>query len=104
MPEVPAQANPRLHRMPPGPIDPEPLLAGLVARRVIVSAKDVVYVRGIFEASDGVAAVYSVSGGDLTLAATPSRIAELDQILGDLKRELGSEMQLEQSVRLHAPE
>ncbi|MEN9580993.1 MAG: hypothetical protein RJA70_4002 [Pseudomonadota bacterium] len=87
--------------MPPGPIDPTPLLSGLVERRIVVAAKDVVYVRGIFEASDGVAAVYSVAGGDLTLAATPSRVAELDQILADLACELGADMLTEASTAPH---
>ncbi len=66
----------------------------MVVRHVLVDRADVVYVRGIFEASDGVAAVYSISGGDLTFATTPSRATELDRLLADLKQELGASLRL----------
>lgn len=61
-----------------------------VTRRVVVEAPQVVYVRGILEASDGVAAVFSEAGGDLTFVSSPSRVSELDELLQDLKTELGS--------------
>jgi len=61
-----------------------------VTRRVVVEAQHVVYVRGILEASDGVAAVFSEAGGDLTFVSSPSRVSELDELLQDLKAELGS--------------
>jgi len=61
----------------------------MVVRRVVIPKRDVVFVRGVFEASDGVAFVYSLSGGDLTIVSTPSREAELDAMLADLRRELG---------------
>jgi hypothetical protein len=59
-----------------------------VTRRVLVAAEEVVYVRSILEASNGVAAVYSESGGDLTFVTSPCRVAELEQVLLDLKGEL----------------
>lgn len=59
-----------------------------VVRRVVVEVAQVVYVRGILEASNGVAAVYSEAGGDLTLVTTECRLHELETVLGDLKREL----------------
>ncbi len=59
-----------------------------VTRRVVVAVEQVVYVRAILEANNGVAAVYSESGGDLTLVTSPCRLAELEQLLGDLQREL----------------
>lgn len=61
-----------------------------VTRRVVVDAAHVVYFRAILEANNGVAAVYSESGGDLTLVTSPCRSAELDDLLLDLKRELGA--------------
>lgn len=59
-----------------------------VTRRVVVSADEVVYVRSILEASNGVAAVYSESGGDLTFVTSACRLAELETVLSDLQREL----------------
>jgi hypothetical protein len=59
-----------------------------VTRRVVVAVEEVVYVRAILEANNGVAAVYSESGGDLTLVTSPCRLLELEQLLLDLKREL----------------
>lgn len=59
-----------------------------VTRRVVVAAEQVVYVRSILEANNGVAAVYSESGGDLTLVTTPCRLIELEQLLIDLRLEL----------------
>lgn len=50
--------------------------------------KDVVYVKGIFEASDGLGALFAERGGELIIAAPLSREEELDELLGDLEREL----------------
>lgn len=61
-----------------------------VTRRVVVDAAHVVYFRAILEANNGVAAVYSESGGDLTLVTTVCRREELDNLLVDLKNELGN--------------
>ena len=69
----------------------EPLLdVGLVARRVSVQARDVVYVKGIFEASEGLGALFSERGGELVIAAPCSRERELDQLLADLVEEIGA--------------
>lgn len=62
---------------------------GMVTRRLVVRAKDVVFVKGIVEAHDGLAHVFAERGGDLTLAAPPDREAELDALVRDLARELG---------------
>jgi len=59
-----------------------------VTRRVVVAVEEVVYVRSILEANNGVAAVYSESGGDLTLVTSTCREAELERVLLDLKAEL----------------
>ena len=67
-----------------------PLLGeGLISRRVVVRARDVVYVKGILEASEGVGALFAERGGDLVVAAPTSRAAALDEVLADLERELG---------------
>jgi Domain of unknown function (DUF4911) len=74
-----------------------PLLdAALVCRKVLVRDKDVVYVKGIFEASDGLGALFAERGGELIIAAPLSREEELDELLGDLEREL-------QAVVSHLP-
>lgn len=61
----------------------------MVARSLVVRACDVVLVKGIVEAHDGVAQVRAEHGGDLLLVAPASRARELDEIATDLARELG---------------
>jgi hypothetical protein len=66
-----------------------PLLGpGLIGRRVTVAASDVVYVRGVLEASEGVGALFAEHGGELLLAAPVSKVRELDELLRDLRAEL----------------
>jgi hypothetical protein len=62
---------------------------GMVTRRVLVRAKDVVFVKGIVEASEGLAQLFAESGGDVTLASPASREAELEALVCDLVREQG---------------
>lgn len=71
----------------------------LVVRRIVVRRADVVYVKGIFEASEGLAAVLSEprraergDGGALVIAAPRSRERELDSVLCDLRAELAGAM------------
>lgn len=66
------------------------LLGGLVTRRVRVPAPEVVFVKGVIEASEGVGVVFADSGGDLTIATLPSQKDELDRILHDLAHEVGA--------------
>jgi hypothetical protein len=61
---------------------------GMVSRRLVVRAKDVVFVKGVIEAHDGLAHVFAESGGDLTIAAAEGRREELDELVQDLAREL----------------
>lgn len=61
---------------------------GMAVRKLVVRAKDVVFVKGIVEAHDGLAHVFAESGGDLELAAPPDREQELDDLVRDLAREL----------------
>ncbi len=63
---------------------------GMVVRRVVLRAPDVVFFKGVVEASEGLAAVFAESGGDLTIAAPRERVAELDALLDDLCAEIGA--------------
>jgi hypothetical protein len=61
---------------------------GLIVRHLSVKNEDVVYVKGIFEASEGLCAMFAEGGGDLTIVAPESRSLELDVLLRDLALEL----------------
>jgi hypothetical protein len=64
----------------------------LVCRKVLVRDKDVVFVKGIFEASEGLGALFAEHGGELIISAPLSRERELDELLADLARELHAEV------------
>ncbi len=66
----------------------------LVCRKVLVRDKDVVFVKGIFEASEGLGALFAERGGELIISAPLSRARELDEVLADLQRELHAEVSL----------
>ncbi len=62
---------------------------GMVVRRIVLRARDVVFFKGIIEASEGLAAVFAERGGDLTVAAPLAQAALLDRVIGELCEELG---------------
>jgi hypothetical protein len=62
----------------------------LVLHRLLVRNADVVFVKGIFEASDGLCCMFAEKGGDLLIAAPRGRDAELEELLRDLVSELGA--------------
>jgi hypothetical protein len=62
---------------------------GLVERRLRVRARDVVLVKGICEASEGLCAMFAEAGGDLVLAAPSSRARELGELVRDLCIDFG---------------
>jgi hypothetical protein len=62
---------------------------GMVVRRVVLRARDVVFFKGVVEASEGLAAVFAERGGDLSVAAPAERARELDELLDALCAELG---------------
>jgi hypothetical protein len=62
---------------------------GMVVRRIVLSARDVVFFKGVVEASEGLAAVFAERGGDLTVAAPAARERELDEVVDALCAELG---------------
>jgi hypothetical protein len=63
--------------------------AGMLVRRLRVRPSDVVFVKGLVEASDGLAGVFAEQGGDLMFAAPREREVELAELLADLTEELG---------------
>jgi hypothetical protein len=60
----------------------------MVARRLVMRARDVVFFKGVVEASEGLATVFAEQGGDLVVAAPVARARELDAFLADLCVEL----------------
>ena len=60
----------------------------MITRRFCVRPRDVVFVKDVLEASVGLATLFAAAGGDLTIAASVSREAELDEVLRDLCAEL----------------
>jgi hypothetical protein len=64
----------------------------LVCRRVLVRNQDVVFVKGVFEASEGLGALFAERGGELIIAAPLSRVRELDELLADLQQELHAQV------------
>ncbi len=71
---------------------------GMVIRKLLISARDVVFAKGIVEALEGVAQVFAEGGGDLILAAPCDREAELDSLAEDLARELGGVLEAKVGV------
>ena len=63
---------------------------GLVTRGLRVVARDVVFVKGLIEALEGIAVVFAEHGGDLIIAAPISRENELDSLVDDLCVEVGA--------------
>jgi hypothetical protein len=63
---------------------------GMLVRQVSVAAPDVVFVKGILEASEGIAGVFSERGGELSIVAPPGREEELGELLADLARDVGA--------------
>jgi hypothetical protein len=62
----------------------------LIERRVRVLARDVVLIKGICEASEGLCAMFAERGGDLILSAPTSRARELDELVRDLCIDFGA--------------
>jgi hypothetical protein len=62
----------------------------MVVRRVVLRARDVVFFKGVVEASDGLAGVHAERGGDVVVAAPEDRAGELDALLEALAVELGA--------------
>jgi hypothetical protein len=70
----------------------------MVLQKLVVRASDVVFVKGVVEASEGIAQVFAESGGDLTLAAPEGRGAELSELVDELAAVTGGQSSGEQDV------
>ncbi|MCK6593160.1 MAG: DUF4911 domain-containing protein [Polyangiaceae bacterium] len=66
--------------------------AGMHVQRLCVRAPDVVFVKGIIEASEGIAVIFAERGGELTIAAPEGRGAELAELLSDIANEVGGQL------------
>lgn len=64
----------------------------MLVRTLSVRAPDVVFVKGIIEASEGIAVIFAERGGELTIASPQGRGAELAELLSDIAMECGGEL------------
>jgi hypothetical protein len=85
-------AAPMMRARTKTPLPIELMRAGMVARELTVSPPDVVFVKGLIEASEGIGALFAESGGDLTIVAHESRWAEMTELLMDLELEIGARL------------
>lgn len=70
-----------------------PLLGeGLVARRLEVPAREVVFVKAVLEASDGLGVLFAERGGALVIATPISQERDLDAWLVELAAEVGGRL------------
>lgn len=67
---------------------------GLLVGRLRVPPQHVVFVKGIVEASEGLAALFAERGGDLRIAAPHDRADELRELLDDLAADVGGSVEL----------
>jgi len=62
----------------------------MIERRVSLPSREVVFLKGILEAHDGLAQVYAEKGGDLVICTTEEQASELDALLIALEKDLPS--------------
>ena len=67
-----------------------PLVGSFVSRRLRAAPSDVVFIKGVLEASEGLAGMFAEGGGDLTIATSAAQLDELDRVLADLCAETGA--------------
>jgi hypothetical protein len=60
----------------------------MVQRRVSLPSPEVVFLKGLLEAHDGLAQVYGEKGGQLIICTTTEQEDELDRFLQALTRDL----------------
>ena len=65
-----------------------PLGPGMIERRVSLPSPEVVFLKGILEAHDGLAQVYAERGGDLVICTTTEQATELDALLSALAKDI----------------
>ncbi|UQA63293.1 DUF4911 domain-containing protein [Polyangium aurulentum] len=71
--------------------------AGMRVYRVRVQPPDVVYLKSILEASEGLGAIFAEKGGDLVVAAPHERAKDLAELLADIAREIEADIDLDPS-------
>lgn len=64
---------------------------GMVWRELVVEPREVVYVKSIVEACEGLCSIFGERGGRLVLASPPERESELEELVADLRADLGIE-------------
>ena len=62
--------------------------AGLVSRRLRVQDSDVVWLRAVVEAYDGLAQLHGDGSGTITLTTTSSLAPELDRLIDQVSAEI----------------
>ena len=74
-------------------LDCNELSRELVVRRLDCARSDVVYVKSIVTAYDGLCAMFSDGGSSICLVSPRGREAELDQLVEDLVHEISHSWQ-----------
>jgi hypothetical protein len=77
-------------RTPPSPI--QPLGPGLVARRLRIAGADVRLLGAILAGFDHLASIHDTPDGLTLLVTTPGMLAELDELLADLRDRIAFEV------------
>jgi hypothetical protein len=65
----------------------DPIDSDMIAREICCAEPDVVYVKSIATAYDGLCCLFSEGGGQIVLAAPRGREAELDRLVDDIVEE-----------------
>ncbi len=63
---------------------------GMCVRRALLEPKDVVFLKGLLEASEGIGQLFAEHGGAVTIATTESQAEALDAMLDEVLAELGA--------------
>lgn len=66
--------------------------AGMSVYHVRVQPPEVVYLKSILEASEGLGAIFAEKGGDLVVAAPHERAADLAELLADIALEIEADI------------
>jgi hypothetical protein len=62
----------------------------MCVRRALVKPRDVVFLKGLLEAADGLAQLFAEEGGAVTIATTNSQADDLDALLDQVFAEIGA--------------
>lgn len=76
---------------------------GMCVRRALLKPRDVVFLKGLLEAAEGVAQLFAEEGGAVTIATTNSQARDLDALLDEVFAELGAVVVDERLVPVDEP-